>query len=517
MMYVLLPLGLLFFTALVLAVLRGLKPKFPYHWLVATLGALMALVGAFLVHGGIPHTLILSTWWIEGLLSASLALQLDELSWSFNIGLLGFLLALLLTGVVRIAEERWHDWFLSLLLVGVGMVAVMSANLVTLLLSWAILGLVELLVGLLFLESKGQHGRAVAVFALQTVALVVLLWGGVVTGTMGNVMVFRMIPERLARFLMLAVGLHLGVLPPLVVRYAGPGAQRGLVTGLWLVRLATGVIVLVRIASFLDSVAWIGWLLPLLAIVVLVGSVGWLLAGDELSGLPFWVLAAGGLAMVAAMKGSPPATLAFGLGGFLGGGLLSLASVRERMIWPILGLGVLGLASLPLTPMWAGRLVYVPVNLWSILLAGGETLMLAGFIRHGLRVRAFDLGTEQWMKVIYALGLILLLGGYFALGFVGLPSGGFRPDWLIGVIMFGSAALINLALQRKPVGERLIVGDRGWGQVIGFDWLYRLIWVVYRWLSGLLLFINSLLEGEAGLLWAAVILVMFLSLIARSQ
>jgi hypothetical protein len=53
------------------------------------------------------------------------------------------------------------------------------------------------------------------------------------------------------------------------------------------------------------------------------------------------------------------------------------------------------------------------------------------------------------------------------------------------------------------------------GNVFRLDWLYRFIWFVYETLGKILTIFSAILEGDGGVLWALLLLVLLVSLIGR--
>jgi hypothetical protein len=52
---------------------------------------------------------------------------------------------------------------------------------------------------------------------------------------------------------------------------------------------------------------------------------------------------------------------------------------------------------------------------------------------------------------------------------------------------------------------------------LGLQWLYRLLWEVYRTLSRLARFINAVLDGEGGVLWALLLLTLLMAFIMQGR
>jgi hypothetical protein len=51
-----------------------------------------------------------------------------------------------------------------------------------------------------------------------------------------------------------------------------------------------------------------------------------------------------------------------------------------------------------------------------------------------------------------------------------------------------------------------------WASLLSLTWLYRLAWLLYRGVGRVLGWLNRVLEGEGGLVWAFVLLAILLTL-----
>jgi hypothetical protein len=82
----------------------------------------------------------------------------------------------------------------------------------------------------------------------------------------------------------------------------------------------------------------------------------------------------------------------------------------------------------------------------------------------------------------------------------------------VGAVALGLAGLIAVWIRRWGNLERypLALAD----SVFSMNWLYSGFWFIYRRLRLLTGFITEVLEGEGGILWALLLLVLLLALLA---
>jgi len=163
----LIPIFLLLFSALMLVILAGWRPDFRYQWLVAVGGTVLAWGSMLILRIRLPHKMTLLSWnEQERFFNESPALLVDEISWSFGLALVSLALAIILTDVWRATEERWDYWARSLAVAGLGIFAVFSSNFLTLVLTWLLIDVLELIVILTQVaDAKIQRG---AVLYLST-------------------------------------------------------------------------------------------------------------------------------------------------------------------------------------------------------------------------------------------------------------------------------------------------------------------------------------------------------------
>jgi hypothetical protein len=276
-------------------------------------------------------------------------------------------------------------------------------------------------------------------------------------------------------------------------------------------------------------------LLILTALAAAYGSFAWLTSPDELGGRPFWILGLASLSVAGAIKGLPAASLAWGLTCVLSGGLLFLFSARSRILLPVIGLGLLGISALPFTPAWFGSQIYLTGGsgwseaIISLLFLAAQVMLAVGFIRHGLRSGEPAQVMERWVWAVYPVGLLVLPVTAFVIGWWDLPELAHvqTAEWLAGIVAAFLIGLTWFFRSRLPIPTRKLpaaepenwAGSSGgwvnslWGKVVSLGWVYRIFWAIYRAIMRVIALFNQLLEGQGGVLWALVILVLMLTIL----
>ncbi|NJN80739.1 MAG: hypothetical protein HC797_09880, partial [Anaerolineales bacterium] len=302
---------------------------------------------------------------------------------------------------------------------------------------------------------------------------------------------------------------------PLHLPYASESnLRRGFGTALRLVSSASSLILLGRISAEILSSNLTPILMTLTLIAAIYAGWNWLRAPDELNGRPHWVIGIASLAILSALSGNSIGAIAWGCALILVGGALFLASVQNTLLNRVMLMGVWSLSALPFSltaSAWLGSLgLFIPFTILS------QALMMAGFIRHALRPIGRDLLDAQpgWMQAVYPAGIILLILIQLMLGLIGWSGALQIGAWLQAII----ASLLTLGLvwasQRfrifNPVRAHWVTSTES--QLNNF---YQGLWSLYRFLGRVSQVITQTLEGQGGIMWTLLFLVLFVSLITQ--
>jgi hypothetical protein len=502
-------------TAFTLALLRFVRPNFKYPWMLAIGGATLALIGVFIWHLHLPQTISLSPWQPATLFSFSPTWVADEKSWPYALSLAALASAVIWTSIVR-AENDPAAWAGTLLLTALGILAVAAENPLTLILAWSAIDLTELVAMLRSTEGEERSRGVVIAFAARMAGTGLVIWGNLVSLAGGNPMNFIAISQSAVIYLLIAVGLRLGVFP-LHLPYRKENAlRRGFGTSLRLVSAAGSLSLLARIPASALKSSLLPFLIILAAIAALYAGWMWLRASDEILGRPFWVLGMASLAIAASLNGNPTGSIGWGVMLVLGGGLLFLFSARQRSILWLPLLSLWGLSSLPFS---ATASVWETGNhvswLYVVPFLPSQALLVTGVIRHALHPgeTSFE-SQERWSKFLYPTGLLLLAAIMFLLGVWGWNGAqNIGQAWAAIITMVLIACFTTLAL---TVLIRLTPPSTAgqWTRIFRLEWLYNTLATIYELFCKLAEIITSSLEGEGGLLWSLLLLALIFSILS---
>lgn len=505
-------------TALILLVLRIMAPGFRHNWLIAVGGALFAWISALFWQLQLPISMQFAIWQPAALFSESPTLIADGTSWAFVISLITLCLAILITAVVRPHFPSPINWIGTLVLTSLGVLAVTADNPLTLVLVWAAIDLVELVVQIWFVEDPKLSERVVISFASRATGILILLWADMVGAANGGLSDFRAATPQTGLYLLLAAGLRIGVLP-LHLPYPSESAlRRGFGTGLRMVSAASSLVLLALIPASSIVSPLNPYLLMLVSFAALYGSWMWLRAPDELTARPFWLIGMGSLVVAAALRSNPTGAAAWSCALILCGSALFLFSEPNRWLTRALYIGAFGVSALPFS-LSASGWISGGSGFWPALpfLFLSHGMLIAGYLRHARRTTTRTANEEQpiWARNVYPIGIMLLLLTTVLLGLFGwegsLQVGNWIRSLIVSLLAFGLLWLTPRLRILNPVRAHWVrPTDTSW-----LDWAYQGLWNLYRQMGRVSNAFTSLLEGESGIMWTLLFLVLFITVFTQ--
>lgn len=502
-----------FITALALVILKIYQPAARYPWLVAIGGAILALVSVFTWLTQMPVEISLPAWQPVEVFITPITFHADKLSWPYAMSLSALTLAILLTAVGRPNFTNSFTWAGTLALGGIGLLAVTAGNPVTLLLVWAALDLTELVTQLRSVDTPAKSEKVVIAFSTRVLGIGLLLWANTVSIASGSAFDFISIPPQAGLFLIAAAGLRMGVLPLHLPYSSESTLRRGFGTSLRLISAASSLALLAHIPAGSLTSNITPFLFTLASIAAIYGGWMWLRAPDELTGRPFWVIGIASLSVISALSGNSLGAIAWGCALILLGGSLFLSSVQNTWISRALLVNTFSLSTLPFSltaSAWLSSLgIFYPF------VAISQALIMAGYIRHALRPSGKDSLDDQpnWTRTVYPAGIILLIAIQFLLGFIGWDGARQIGAWLMAVI----ASLLTFGLLWAIPRFRIFNPVRAHWVTPVTELpanIYGLFWNAYYALRQLTSAIANTLEGDGGLMWTLLFLILFVSIMA---
>jgi hypothetical protein len=518
LMLILLPVILMLLTALGLLILRMVRPEFKFPWILAAGGATLALASVLLWQINFPHSISLPFQQLGTIFQTVPAWHADGISWTYALALTALATAGIWTSVVR-SKNIPMSWAGTLALTALGVLAVTAENPLTLLLAWSAIDLFELIAMLRSTEGEEQIEGVIIAFAVRLVGTGLVIWADMVSVAGGSPLDFHSISPSSGIYLLGAVALRLGVLPLHLPYRKEDVVRRGFGTTLRLVSATASLALLAHIPAVSMKFTLTPYLLILAAIAGLYSGWMWLRSSDEILGRPFWILGLASLSIAEGLLGNPVGSVGWGVALILCGGVLFLFSAhRKNILWlPMLGLWVLSALPFSLTASswqtgnaisWLFFLPFLPA----------QALLMAGYLRHIIRPGETSLESqEKWVKIIYPAGLLILIATAFLLGLWGWPGArSAGPWWLAGAAVLlaaGFTILDRRFLFRMPSASI----SNQWTRIFRLEWVYSILKALYNFLRRIADTITGAFEGEGGLLWTFLFLILILSLLSTQS
>jgi hypothetical protein len=523
-----LPVALLLAAALSVAVLQRLRPSIGYSWLIGSLASAGAFGFMLYLRWRLPQQVVVAGWLPFTQFTDSPIFGLDGTSWPYAFSLSAVILAMMLTASARLAYRinPWA-WAGGLLATAIAMLAVYSANLLTIALAWTAIDLLDVIILSAYSPNRILGVQSVISFAARVTGMILVVLASLINRSQGFPPTFGSLPALSALLLLLAAGLRLGVLPLNLPALPDMRVRRGLGTVLRMASSASSLAVLARLPAQAFSPRLTLVLLSLTAAGVLYAAARWLAAKDEIEARPYWLIALAGMAVFSDIQGNPTAGTAWGVALLLSGSMIFLYSARARGSLALPLLGLLGFSGLPFTPAAAGwpGILTGNGNAWQIVILFSHLLLMLGYLRHSLRPGDVLRNMERWVQTAYPLGLALLVLAQWTVGVIGWQgSFGIGVWWAavfsgLGLVLVGgiSTWLANRSLSAplafqfyQQLGRRV---GAFLSSLLSLGWLYTLLWAVYRRMEQAVLVLTAVLEGDGGVLWVLVLLAMLISLI----
>jgi len=517
-MFILITVGILLFTALILLILRFILPDFRFSWLVATGGSLIAWISVFIWHAGMPIMMQLPLWKPENIFIQSPLFLADGTAWAFALSIVTICVAVIVTAVARDNFPAPISWIGVLIMTAFGVLAVTADNPLTLVLLWAAIDLAEIISQMQFVEDPKLSERVVIAFASRVTGILILLWASMVSASDGSALDFLSTPPRAGLFLILASAFRLGVFP-LHLPYASESSfRRGFGTGLRMISAGSSLILLARVPiSSVESPA-APFLMLFVTFAALFGAWMWLRSPDELVGRPYWLIGVGSLAVASSLRGNLDGATAWSCALILSGGALFLASAQSKWLDKALFLGVWGISALPLSLTATGWVSEIKSYWYTIpFLLVAQVMLIAGYFRQSQRTSARSSFDNQpiWARNVYPFGIYITLLTVLILGLFGwngtLKLGSWFTALIASLLTFGLLQLIPRVSFLNPVRAHWV----GSNNPVWLDLIYGTIWDIYRTIRRATSTFSNALEGESGIMWTLLFLVLFISIFTQ--
>jgi hypothetical protein len=513
---------ILFFCALGIIGLNQFNIHPGYLWFLAIGGCFISFMLVLLSYPKEPFILTLITWGKSGLFTTYPQLRFDSVSWSFGAAIAAITVSVVLTDVSRAQEVEPGYWAAGLALAGFGLLAVMANNLVTLLMTWVAIDVLELWIKYHYFPNEFDlQGKSFYALLVRAIGLMLASAAIIKSNYLGVPLTFTSIPIDVTGILVLVAFLRLGVFPIQSSSFHEKTIRRGLGTLIRIIIVAPSLLLLTRIAPVGITPGWNVSLMILAAIAILFGGYNWAISRHELEGRQFWILGMSAFCIIAAAINESFTSQVWGLSLLFSGSILFLFSVRNREISWIAYLGLVGFIPLPFTPVGKGLSIFTGMNLvLMIIIIIGLASLLFGYYKQITRETPQEGEIDRLDKIAYPSGMGLLVLAYFGivLKIKGLPPASgwsLSENWWVGIIICGFAGIL-VFINKKSLFQPAYQVNKIVKSVVSFKWMDRYIYVIYQFFGTILSYIARILEGRGGVLWVVIVTLFLISIIQQN-
>lgn len=521
-------LGLLVISAFIIVTMQRGKSRVGTAWIIALIASGLAWFVLFILRLFLPLKLTLFTWLPVELFEGTIALSLDYFSWPYAIAVLTLCVASIFTETtIASKEDSSPRWVASLAITALTLVSLASANPLTLALTWSLIDIAELFYRLRSADPMQGQGSLIRSFSIRVLSTFALILATAVAWQIQADFELNQIPSPAGLFFLLAAGLRLGVLPVHLPFTQGNSEEPQVSYLFHLAPVASALTLIAYLPSdFLTLNKTLFIIIQVLsAIAMLYAAMMWVSRKTPAEARPYWIITLSAFALQCALNGMPASSRVWGLALLLSGGLLFAFNPPIRRIRFIPALGLIGLLGFPYTLTASGWQGVISQNfsLVTIIVLISHSLLVIGYVRYIIEATGAVTGIEKHSRFTYPLGLILIFQTIVLLGLIGWPGVLTLGVWWASLISLGLSVAVILGFRfigirdlQKDLPEK-IPFYRILSPVIRFlqgffslSWLYSSISWIYRQLLRMESFGSNIIEGDGGLLWSLVFLLIIL-------
>ncbi len=508
-------LSLILVTVLTLVLLRVFRPGFSFAWPIAVIGSFLAWISVFLWQIKLPDQFILFDFEYQQVITYSISLASDGINFPYAVGISSLVMAVILTAAMKAREANPLSWVSILLLSGLGLMAVLSDNLLTLVIAWSFLDLAGLISALNASDDPIFSERAVLSYSTRVIGTGLVLWAGILSTLSGEDPFSHLtIQQNIGAIIVLGVIIRSFALflPHPYSRDAS--IRNGNEATYKLISAATTVAILSQFEILISTPLVSSLLILSIAIMGLISIYRWLRNPREIINQSNWIMGLVSLSISAALMRNPIGSAAWGSACLFAGGLLFLYSHRNRVLTVILLIATYILSSLLFSITatgWAQDISRIWMTL--IFLIPLQSLLTAGFIRSIAVEEKENLDYQpRWVNAFYPIGLVSLALSGLVLGITGWEGASQMGAWIPAVIAGVLTIIITFILIRIPIpaplDSRLLKRPVVWAGFFISFW-----WGLYRMFGRLLDVLTTTFEGDGGVLWTILFLIVFISIL----
>lgn len=501
-------------------------------WLIVAIAVSLAWGLMILVGIRLPQPIIIDQWLPPPHNFSSLVFTYTPHNWA-----IGFLIVSLLMAVI-FSEAKYLDTpdYIrkisgSILLTAISLLAIMSGSLLSFVIAWALIDLIEFgVLAVLMGQPRTLVSAATSIF-FRVVGLLLLILFISITPAEGLGADPIGVIQPFYGLIVLLVLFRTGTLPLFQPYVKAPDYQRGIVTILRVIPLAMTYAFIQYISDPMGGMIIGEFWLAIVGIAMLWGAVSWFTAIDELHGRPYLLFAMAGFGLTVLMTGKIEALPGLAVVLIAGGGGLFLYSPRLNKFNPFIAILIAGMLSIPFTPsaplsrLLIGEGSVLAKALWIL----GLAFLVAGLVKHNLERIEHTHPLEPWMRLFHSAALYFIAVAPWVLVVVLRAQQAQYIQWwpwisiavlcafIIGAFVMLRSKLGFALSQHRRINQVVETTTGALGGLLRFTWLSRIFSSLGFIIAKMVNVLARVMEGDGGILWSFLFFVLLLSLLLVRQ
>jgi hypothetical protein len=454
-----------------------------------------------------------------------LKFQLDQSSWQIAFLMASLLLGGVLSSVIDIPNSNASkSWPACMLVTAIGLLAVSSNDPISLVIAWTILDFFEIVLATKNLKSNERKSISNLRLTGRLAGTLIVIWAFAINLQGRKIPGFEILSPQTSVLVLLAVFLRTMSIERDKNQNNENHQQQAHSTIQYLISTAASLCLLIKVPKWPSAGEFLPEIIILLLLFALLNAYRWFRSSEphiQRQTLTAVIFSAASLGVLTGNSSSTSAWIGLLLADV---GFIYLYTLRnKRLLWLgiITCISISGIPFTPFSSIWMG---FSSFNLRTLLLAMIIGFTLAGFIKIILKNDEEWSKKENWIQVIYPFGLSLLIVSQFLIWLKVSPVPFVKGFWPAGLIVAGTAITItvvskvasqilrrtNEKLQSSRINQQAFMILQ---KVVGLKWLAKILESVIHLIQSVTGYFSNILEGEGGLFWSILLLVLILTML----
>jgi hypothetical protein len=515
---------LLLLAAAVSVFLRQRGVRTAYIWLLISSISLVVWLLLVLIPVESAKPFEIRDWFQLGGLTITLQFGMSRQNWPLIFAVAAFNLSFFLTAVVRLdIRTDLKYWLVQLNMTCLAILALSARNSWTLLILWTALDILNFF----YHYQVSKSAYSIQIFRsmmIRFVGSMVLIWNIAGMQAGGINFPLDLIPQGAGLSMFLAALLHSGILPINVQDEKSRTETDRIVQRGFKINNFVTSFAFVQFLEAPEMAMFTGFLVRLIALLItVIFSYQWMVR-KTLVGFDYLLAAGSGFLFLLYISGLPIA-VTFSLVTFMFlTTCLTLFTHRGRslMVFPVLAFLIASGLPFSVLSMGSRGFFYQGGFIESYLLLIPFGFLLAGFLVKSKDQQKMFPELEPWYQTVYLAGLFLFIFSMLIIVIIQVtsPFAEIEKWWMgLGIAVFSVALFAYVERKnrlRTPAYFSSAPKIGGVADVISLSWLFKVFAFSRDKSAKIVSAFSALLEGDGGVLWAIVLLILMISLIRLS-